>query len=189
MQRKERPRVERPVRRYVIITLTLLPLIVAGVFVGATKLQGLYRYDPAYFGERYQARYQTPGETARQLEIALGTADQDMLAELQGLRRPASFHCAPSLMLIMLWNRNAGYSTYMYLDMQTLERYPHYIQRVRGRWVVSPADAYYFLHSGRWLAVLGPLALLWWLVEGVVALMVWVFRVAGRQRARMYGTP
>jgi hypothetical protein len=121
------------------------------------------------------------------LEQALQTDDRKLLAELQGLRRPVSFDTNPRIIFVMLWERGDPYITYFYIDMQTHERHMHYFEQVNGRWVVAPPDAYYYLHSRRWLIVFAPLVIVWWLVEIVVVLTVWVFRVSARLREQMYG--
>ncbi len=172
--------------RWVLVG-ALLPLVLVGLFVLGVKAWGLVCYDPAYFTADYAERYETPGSVARALERALQEDDQTLLAELQGLRRPAAFETSPEMIFVMLWERDDRYFTYMYLDMQTLRRHPHYVEQVRGRWVVAPPDAHYYLHSGRWLIVLAPLVIVWWLVEIVVVLAVWVFRVSARLREQMYG--
>jgi len=148
---------------------------------------GLVRFDPAYFTDTYLERYSTPGDTARTMEGALQTDDQALLAELQGLRWPAKFKTSPSMIFVMLWESTDRYMTYLFFDMQTYERYPHYFQQVKGRWVVSPADLTFYMQSGQWQRVFWPLAVVWWLV-GIVALaIVWVFRASERARARLLG--
>jgi hypothetical protein len=170
-----------------VLAATLLPLVLAGLFVLGVKALGLVRYDPAYFTAEYVEQYDTPGSVARALEGVLQTNDRALLAELQGLRRTAAFEADPKIIFIMLWERDDRYFTYMYQDMQTLRRHPHYVEKVKGRWVVAPADAHYYLHSGRWLVVFTPLALVWWVLEIVVMLGLLVYRLSARLRGEMYG--
>jgi len=171
-----------------VLVATLLPLVLAGLFVLVVQVQGMVRYDPAYFTDTYIEQYDTPGSVARALEGVLQTDDRELLAELQGLRRTAAFETNPKIIFIMLWERDDRYFTYMYLDMQTLRRYPHYVEKVKGRWVVAPADAHYYFHSGRWLVVFTPLALVWWVLEIVVVLGLLVYRLSARLRGEMYGS-
>lgn len=124
---------------------------------------------------------------ARALERVLHTDDRELLVELQGLRRPAALETSPNLIFVMLWEHNDRYISYLYFDMQTYERYMHYVEQVGGRWVVAPPDAYYYLHSGRWLGIFLPVAIVWWLLKIVVALAVWLFRASARLRARLCG--
>ena len=170
-----------------VLTVALVPLALVGLFVLLVKAQGLVRYDSAYFTATYAERYDTPGAVARALERALQTDDQALLAELQGLRRQASFETSPGMIFVMLWERGDRYISYLYMDTQTYERHTHYFEQVGERWVVSPPDAYYNFHSGRFLNLLLPIAITWWLVEIVVTLVVVVFRASARLRERLYG--
>jgi hypothetical protein len=164
-----------------------VPFVLLGLVVLAVKIYGLVRYDPGYFETPYLERYTTPGDVARALEGALQSDDRPLLAELQGLRWPAEFTTAPSMIFVMLWERTDRYFTYLFFDMQTYERHPHYFEEVQGRWVVSPADVYYYVHSGAWKRVFYPLATVWWLLGAVAIGGVWVFRASERMRARLYG--
>jgi len=170
-----------------VLVVALAPLVVAGLFVLGVKVLDRVRYDPAYFTPAYVEQYGTPGGVARALEGALQTGDRESLAELQGLRRPVQFDTNPKLVFVMLWERADPYITYFYIDMQTYERHMHYFEEVNGRWVVSPPDAHYYLHSGRWLVVFTPVAVVWWLLGIVVVLAVSVSHLAARLRAQMYG--
>ncbi len=169
-----------------VLMVALLPLALTGLFVLLVKAQGLVRYDSAYFTATYADRYDTPGAVARALECALQTDDRALLAELQGLRRLTSFETSPGMIFVMLWERGDRYISYLYVDTQTYERHTHYFEQVGERWVVSPPDAYYYFHSGRFLNLLLPVAIAWWLVEIVVVLMVSVFRASARLRAQLY---
>jgi hypothetical protein len=172
--------------RWILIVI-LLPFVLLGVIILAVRAYDLVRHDPAYFTDIYLEQYSTPGEVARTLEGVLRTGDEVMLAELQGLRWPTKFDPSPDMIFVMLWERTDRYITYLYFDMQTYERHPHYFEEVDGRWVVAPTDVAYYIHSGQWQRVFWPLAIVWWLV-GVVALgMVWLFRVSAGARARLYG--
>jgi len=170
-----------------VLAAALLPLLLAGLFALAVEIQALRRYDPAYFTITYVERYDTPGSVARVLERALQSDDRMLLAELQGLRRPASFQTSPDLIFVMLWERGDRYISYLYFDMQTYERHMYYFEQVGERWVVTPPDAWYYLHSGRWLGVFLPVAITWWLVQAVVVLVVLVFRLSARLRELRYG--
>jgi hypothetical protein len=163
-----------------IAAVTFLPLVLLGLYVLSMQIHGLVRYDPAYFTAPYLERYQTSGSVARALEKALQTGDQVLLAELQARRRPAAFAANPNLSFIMLSEYTERYLTYLYVDMSNYERYPHYIEQVNGRWVVSAPDPYFYMNSGRWQAVFLPLALAWWALEGVVLLAAWLFRLLRR---------
>jgi hypothetical protein len=168
------------------LAAALLPLVLAGLFALAVETHGLVRYDPAYFTPLYAQRYDTPGSVALALERALQAGDTALLAELQGLRHPATFKTGSRIIFIMLLDSDDRYFNYLYFDIDTYERHTHYIEQVGGRWVVTPMDAYYYFHSGRWLGVFLPVALVWWLVEAVVILAVWVYRSSAQFRARLW---
>ncbi len=169
-----------------ILAVVLVPFVLLGLVVLAVKVYGLVRHDPAYFTETYIARYDTAEAVVRALEIALQTDDRVLLAELQGLRWPARFKTSPSMAFIMLLDRNDRYTTYLYFDMQTYKRHSHYLEQVRGRWVVSPPDLYYSLHSGHWQQGFLQLAVVWWVLGTVVILAVGFARASERFRAWLY---
>lgn len=172
--------------RWILLVL-LTPLIVLGLLVVGIKAYGLVRYDPAHFSEMYREQYSAPGEVALALETALQTGDHALLAELQGLRWPAEFKTAPSIVFVMLWERTDRFITYLYFDMQTYQRHPHYVEEVNGRYVVAPEDLHYYLDSGQWKRVFYPLAIIWWTLGLIAVGLVWIFRVSESMRARLYG--
>jgi hypothetical protein len=177
-------------KRYVnlrwVLAATLTPLILLGLFALVVLFHGLLRFDPAYFTEPYLERYGTPGGAARALETALQTDDRDLLAELQGRRRSVAFETSPRIIFVMLWDRDDRFFTYLYQDLQTYERYTYHFEEVKGRYVVTAPDAYYYWHSGSWLLTFLPAAIAWWLVEIVVVLAVWLYRLSARMRQQMY---
>jgi hypothetical protein len=186
-ERTDQPRLKIHVRPVWFLFVALVPLIVLGILALSARVYSLIRYDPVYFTGEYLEKYGTPGDVARALEGALQTADQALLAELQGLRWPADFKTAPSIVFVMLWERTERYSTYLYFDMDTYERQPHYFEEVGGRWVVAPADLVYYLESGRWRQTFMPIAVVWWLVGGLVLVLLWLSRASQSFRARLYG--
>lgn len=170
-----------------IVFVVLAPFVLLGLLVLIVKIYGLVRFDPAYFAAAYLEKYPTPGDVARTMEGALQSRDQALLAELQGLRWPAEFETSPSIIFVMLWERTDRYMTYLFFDMQTYERHPHYFEEVNGRWVVSPADLTFYIQSGQWQRVFWPLAVVWWLLGTIAISIVWVFRASERARARLFG--
>ena len=184
---RRRPRLRFYVRLRWILLVLLAPFIVLGLLVVAMKVYGLIRYDPDYFTETYLERYSQPGELALALETALKTDDEALLAELQALRWPEQFGTGSSIIFVMLWARTDRFITYLYFDMQSYERHPHYVELVNGRYVVTPEDLHYYLYSGQWKGVFYPLAIIWWTL-GVIAIgLVWIFRASETMRARLYG--
>lgn len=151
--------------------VALMPLVLLGLLALAMQAHGLLRYDPAYFSEPYVERYGTPDSVASALERALQTADGALLAELQGLRSPRAFETNRLIDFVRMSERTDRYITYLYVDLQTYDRYPHHVEWVDGRWVVSPVDVYYLMQSGRWQRVFLPAALAWWFLGSL--LLVW----------------
>jgi hypothetical protein len=170
-----------------ILFVVLLPFVLLGLLALAVKIYALVCYDPAYFTAPYLAEYAVPGAAARGLETALQADDQVLLAELQGRRWPSRLATGPDMTFVMLWERTDRYITYLYIDSQTYERYPYYVEQVTGRWVVAPSDLYYYIRSGRWRAAFWPVAIVWWLLGGLSIAFLWLFRVSERFRARLYG--
>ena len=170
-----------------VLLVALLPLEVAGLCALAMSAYGLVRYDPAYFDPARVEQYSSPEVAVRTLEAALQTGNQALLAELQALRWPARFETSASLRFVRLRERSDRYTTYLYFDGQTLERQVYHFEKVQGRWVVSPPDLYYYVHSGQWRHIFWPLAIAWWLLAAAAPLTVWLFRSVKSRNARLYG--
>ena len=167
-----------------ILIVVLIPFVLLGLVVTVAKVYGLVRYDPAYFGETYNTQYASPGAVAKALESALQTNDQSLLAELQGLRWPAKFATSPTIAWVQLWERTDRYVTYLYFDVSRYEPYPHHIEEVRGRWVVSPPDVFHFVESGAYENVFLTFSLIWW-ASGIVTLgLVYLFSTSERLGAQ-----
>jgi hypothetical protein len=162
----------------------LIPFVLLGLVVSAAKVYGLVRTDPAYFAETYVTQYDSPGAVAKALESALQTDDASLLAELQGLRWPAKFDTGSTITWVQLWERTDRYTTYLYFDASAYEPYPHHIEQVRGRWVVSPPDLYYFVQSGAYKNVFLIFSSIWWASGLVTVGVVYLFSTSERLGAR-----
>ncbi len=163
-----------------LLVVGLIPFVLLGLVVSVAKVYGLMRYDPAYFTETYRTQYHTPGAAAKALESALQTGDSSLLADLQGLRWPATFETSPTIAWVQLWERTDRYITYLYFDVDVNEPYPYHFEEVRGRWVVAPPDIHYFVESGAYKHLFLSFSLIWW-ASGMVAVgMVRLF-VASEQ--------
>ena len=164
------------------LAAAFLPFAVLGLLVLALEALEPVRYEPAFFAEPYLERYSTPADTVKAMERALRRGDPALLAELQGLRRPARFATSPGMVFVELWERRGRYSTYLFLDRQTYERHLVPFEEVSGRWVASPRDLHYYLHSGsergQFLAVAGG----WWLLCAIGFGLVWLGRRSARFR-------
>jgi hypothetical protein len=179
-------KVRGPIRS--IVTVAFLPFVVLGVLVLAVRLYGWVRYNPTYFTRAYVEQYSTPEAAARALEQAIQTNDKRLRAEVEGLRWPGRFETRPSVALVMLWERNDRYRVYLYFDRQTYERLLVPVEQVRGRWVVSPLDLTYALHSGQWRRVFFPAAIAWWVLGAAGAGAVWLCRRSARLRRWLLGS-
>jgi hypothetical protein len=170
-----------------VLLVVLLPLEAAGLCALAMYAYGLVRYDPAYFDQGYVEQYNSPEVAVRTLEVALQTGNLALLDELQGLRWPARFETSASLRFVRLRERTDRYTTYLYFDGQTVERHVYHFEMVRGRWVVSPLDLYYYVHSGQWRHTFWPLAIAWWLLLAAAFVSVLLFRSVKSRNAHLYG--
>lgn len=151
------------------VVMALVPFILLGLLVSVAKVYGAVRYDPAYFAETYQVRYDTPGAVAKALELALQTGDTALLTELQGLRWPASFASSPAITWVRLWERTNRYVTYLYYDVSANRPYLHHMEEASDRWVVSPSDLHHFVESGVYKSWFLTFALIWW-ASGIVTM-------------------
>ena len=145
-----------------LLLVGLMPFVVLGLLVSLAKVYGLVRHDAAYFTEAYRAQYATPGAVAKALESTLQTGDLSLMAELQGLRWPATFDTTPAITWVQLWQRTDRYVPYLYYDVTANEPYLYHMEEVRGRWVVSPSDLYHFIESGAYKDQFLTFSLLWW---------------------------
>lgn len=174
-------------RQYRWVLVAALPLVLSAIFALVVLVLSPFRYNPIYFSEAYAELYPQPGSTALALDQALRTGNWELLAELQGLRWTVPLDTSPTLNLTVLLESDDRYRYYLYFDTKTYDRHVYAIEEIKGRWVVAPPDAHFYLHSGRWLRVAGPVTVLWWFLEITVLLMQWVFRASARYREGMYG--
>lgn len=170
-----------------VVVIALLPVAVLGLLISVTRGEGWMRYDPEYFTPVYLEKYATASATAKALEQGLQTGDPGLSTELQGLRRPRELPAGPDIELVMLWSRTTRYTTYLYVDRWTYQRYLYPLTQVRGRWVVAPEDIYYWMRSGRWRSLFLPVALTWWgLGFGMLGLR-WLCHRSARVRGWLCG--
>ncbi|MFQ5593689.1 MAG: hypothetical protein ACE5HA_06035 [Anaerolineae bacterium] len=171
---------------YWIAGLAIVPLFIAGLFAATVTTQSWFRYDETYFAPDYQELYHSPGAVARQWEQALRSGDSTLVAELTGLGHVPRIEPNPNIILtILLEMDDAGYFHYLYFDIQTYKRSTFYIKEIKNRWVVVPADAFFYWDSGRWQGVFAPLAAVWWLVLIVAGAGISLSRVSAQAREAM----
>ena len=117
----------------------------------------------------------------RPLPFAIQRAEDQVFGSW---RWPAKFDTSPTITWVQLWERTDRYVTYLYFDVSVYEPYPHHIEEVRDRWVVSPPDVYYFVESGAYKNVFLTFSLIWW-ASGIVTVgLVYLFSTSERLGAR-----
>jgi hypothetical protein len=167
--------------RWILVAIAL-PFAVLGLVVLAGRAADRVRFDPAYFVEPYVGRYRTPAAAVKAVESAMRRGDLELLAELQGLNRPAMFKTSPGMAFVELWERRGPYSVYLFLDRQTYRRYLIPFEQVEGRWVASPRDLRYYLRSGHWRGFFLAIAGGWWVACAIGGGLVWLGRRSARSR-------
>jgi hypothetical protein len=170
-----------------LIGLAVIPLLLAGLYAVAMEINAQFRYDESFFSPAYQEAYPSPGAVARALEGILKRGDTRQYHELTGLRRsPQALKPHPNKGLaILLEVDDHDYFHYLYFDTDSFQRDTRYIKEMKSRWVVSPEDVFFFYDSGRWVSVVFPLALVWWLLL-IVYMLAWlVWRAAAKTRSAM----
>jgi hypothetical protein len=168
-----------------ILAIVLLPLILAGLYVISVQIGSIFRYDQAFFGPQFQETYASPGAVARALEGALQYGDEQLYAELSGLKRtPADMAPHPELHFSILVDVDEqDYFHYLYFDMGTMRRNTQYVKEIKGRWVTVPQDAFFYLDSGQWMKVFMPLSVFWWGLLLAFGIMKTLARVGSHSRA------
>ena len=109
------------------------------------------------------------------------------MRSLQGTRRiTANFEPRPRLIFAVLYSLDGGYFNYLYVDARTFERVIQHVKEIDGRYVVVPENLYYYIDSGRWQAIFGPLLLTWWTVVVVATGALWIYRITARTRRELF---
>jgi hypothetical protein len=170
-----------------VLGLLALPLVLAGLALLAGKLQQIRRYDPMYFRPEYTRLYPTPDAVLYGLEIALRDGDQQLMDELLATRRGSQpLAPRPKISFVFLAEPQGEYLEYLFLDLQDYSRVVQYVRPQGNRYIAAEADFYFFMDSGKWLEVAGPLAALWWLVLVVFTAGVYVYRRLALAREAMW---
>jgi hypothetical protein len=171
-----------------VIGLLALPVILLGIAFLIAAISGLTKYDPTFFQEPFLERYATPGEVARQLEVAIHNGDAALLQELRGTRSaPRNFEAQPSVILTILLETDEKYFHYLFFDTSNYRRQMEYIKELDGRYVVANQDLHFHFDIGWWRGVAGPIAIVWWLLVLTFTLVVYVYRRTAVMRQDMYG--
>jgi hypothetical protein len=167
--------------------LLLLPFIITGIFLLIASIEDLTRYNQDYFNDGYQARYAVPSSLITDLENALRSGDETLLAKLQGTRHvPRNMESKPNLRFMIFWEYNGKYSEYLFIDTSNYHRHMQHLKEVNGRYIRVPDGLYYLANSGLWLSTFGPIAVFWWLVVILFTLGIWFYRSMAAYRQRQY---
>ncbi|MFQ5943805.1 MAG: hypothetical protein ACE5JF_09645 [Anaerolineales bacterium] len=170
-----------------VIGLLLLPLAILLVMFAIKFFQDFTRYDDRYFTEEYRARYETPGSVALALEGALRDADEALMAELLGTKGgPEPMAPRPSLVYVFLLDKVGDYFHYLYFNQDDYHREVQFVKEENGRYVTSDDDLYFYIDSGRWQEVAGPLIASWWILVIVATAVMFVYRYMARVREIRY---
>lgn len=145
-----------------VVLVAVLPFALLGLAALADRLAGSARFDPAYFAAPYLERYSTPTAAVKSLEIGLRRGDLALIAELQGLKRPAGFTTSSGITFVEFWESCGPYRVYLFLDRQTYRRSLIPFEEVQGRWVAGPRDLRFYLRSGLWRTPFLVGAGAWW---------------------------
>jgi hypothetical protein len=171
-----------------VIGLMLLPVVLVAVLLLAGKLQRIGRYDPVYFSPEYQDRYDTPGAVLTDVEAALNDGDRQLMNELLATRKGARpLTARPQVGFVFMAGEQGEYLEYLFLDRQNYSRVVQYVREEGGRYIAAEADLYFYMDSGRWLAVAVPLAASWWILVLLFTGGVYLYRRLAVARLAMWG--
>ncbi|GMR09256.1 MAG: hypothetical protein BMS9Abin28_0074 [Anaerolineae bacterium] len=171
-----------------VIGLLLLPVAFLLVLFAITIVQDFTRFDDSYFTAEYQARYETPSSVAFALEGALREADSELMTELLGTRAgPEPMEPRPSLVYVFLLGKEGDYFKYLYFNQDDFHRLTQYVKEENGRYVASESDLYFYMDSGRWQQVAGPLIAGWWILVIVGTGGMYIYRYMARFREIRFG--
>lgn len=175
----------------VLLSILILPVMLAGLFIILVSIQSVYRYDEQYFVSEYKSLYASPGSVAAAAEQVIRTGETELYAELTGLRFPAPLpEINPDVFLMVLLKVNkAGYYQYLFFNVKTYERLIVNVKQVQGRWVLVPKSAYYYLDSGDWLLFFSPFITIWGSLFFVIFLGIGLHRLGSRFRNQLYRYP
>lgn len=168
------------------ILLMSAPIIAIVVIFIVAGVQSIGRYNPAYFNDEYNERYASPGQVASDVERALRTNDAALWLEAHGTSYTPAFEPKPNVILAILLDAQDRYFDYLYSDFRTFDRYTYHIKQAGSRYVVVDEDVYYYVDSGRWSAVVMPLAYTWWLLIVLYSVMKALNRYMAGVRDQMY---
>ena len=173
-----------------VVGLVLLPFLLLALAYLVSLIQWVVRYNPAYFTQEYLERYAVRGDLLLDLETAIRQGDGQLLAEVQGTRGiPQNLEPLPNVRFLIYWDRDGKYDDYLFMDTRNYHRYMQYLKQTRGRYVRVPEGFYYYMDSGNWIHIFGPLLAVWLVIVILFTLGVWIYRSMAAVRKEMYATP
>jgi hypothetical protein len=173
-----------------VVGLVLFPFLLLALAFLVSFIQGVVRYNPAYFTQEYLDRYAIKAELLHDLETAINQGDGLLLAEIQGTRSvPRNLEPLPNVHFLIYWDRDGKYDEYLFMDSQNYHRYMQYLRKAKGRYVRVPEGLYYYMDSGNWIHIFVPLLVIWWVLVALFTLGIWIYRSMAAVRKEMYSTP
>lgn len=169
------------------VGLLSFPIVIIGILFIVYIIQGQTRYDPAFFTEEYLTQYETPGAVARALEPTLRNGDEELMHALLGTKSgPGVMESRQSLIFALLYDVDDKYFHYLYFDASDYTRHVQYVKELDGRYIASRSDLFFYMDSGEWQRVAGPVAMTWWVLVIVFTMGVYFYRAMARVREQRY---
>ena len=92
----------------------------------------------------------------------------------------------PQVGFVLMAGTQGDYLEYLYLDRQNYSRVMQYVRVEDGRYIAAEADFYFYMDSGMWVDVAGPLAASWWILVLLFTGGVYVYRRLALARQAMW---
>ncbi len=83
-------------------------------------------------------------------------------------------------------DRTGDYFHYLYFNQDDYHREVQFINEENGRYVASEDDLSFYIDSGRWKEVVGPLIATWWVLMIVATGVMYTYRDMARVRESRY---
>jgi hypothetical protein len=170
-----------------VVGLLVLPLVLAGLLLLAGELLFIGRYDPAYFSPEYLRLYPTPDAVLYGMETALRAGDEQMMDGLLATRHGSGpLTARPKVTFVFMAGNQGDYLEYLFLDLKDYSRVVTYVRTQGGRYIAAEPDFYFYVDSGKWVEVAGPLAAGWWILLLLFTSGVYVYRRLALVRQAMW---
>ena len=93
----------------------------------------------------------------------------------------------PDLIYTFMIDLDDVYFHYLYFETRSYRRDMRYVKERDGRFIASETDLYFYMDSGQWRKLAGPLAAIWWILVIVFTTAVYVDRRMAAIRKSMFG--